>query len=222
MDNLMLDEDIHVDPAALSEIFSTLNPSIVRQPTSSERIVLVTGSRSTSPTSPFDASDEDDPLTQSDQEESDVDLPPSIEDDAAEKPDPESEEVPKSPAKEIPLESRMKLQKEISDLQSNIASLQEIEAKLSQSDAFDPQDIEQVQKRREEVEAQVSEKKARLSMFGEKMQCCREMQQKLQTRLHVLRECETILDFRKNKSLAEFFAKKHIRLRELLEKLNSL
>lgn len=205
MEDIVLDDGSQIDAGALSEIFSTLNPSIIQKP-EAERIVIVSsGLRPAEPTSPFSSEGEEEEETKEEEEEQEEDAPPSIDDE--ESPD---------------LENRMKLQKEISRIESDIQNLCLVKQRLENSDAFDSQDIEQVDSRCEALKALIEDKKKQLSMHGEKMQCCREMDQKIKTRLEVLRECEGIVNFRNHRLLAEFFAKKHLRLRDMLVKMSSI
>lgn len=201
-------DDINLNPSGadgVSNLFSTITPSIVTRP----RVSDAAGADADTDGEISEFGDDDTEASYQTQE------PMSSDED-------ESTPVPDLEEPDVVGTKRRAIEAVIEKTKHDLERVMEIRTRLQSSSAFDEQDLKHVDGYCDILREKLQAKESELDMFGDKMKCCEEMENKIKSRLRILRDCESLVDFRRHKEFAMFFAQKHVRLNRLLEKMSEI
>ena len=116
-------------------------------------------------------------------------------------------------------QKRMDIETTINDLKAQLQRFATIRDRMRDCMSFDDADVDHVVKYMTEMQNTCNEKERELDAWGDKRECCEEMETKMENRMKLLRDCEGLIDFQTHATFAKFFVSRQLRLNEIYQKM---
>lgn len=110
------------------------------------------------------------------------------------------------------------LQQKIEKKEDEIFRISQMYTKLCKSNVFDDVETSYVQNYIEKLNKDCSKLKVELFSMGDRRKGSEEMEQKMNTRMMLLKECESIVNFHEHSDLGRFFVNQQAKLMQLYRK----